>query len=75
MSDEADRGNDTASFMTDLALRQHRRHTELSAGEDSAECCEACGMDIPELRRATVPGVTLCVDCKREQERKERMYR
>jgi phage/conjugal plasmid C-4 type zinc finger TraR family protein len=31
--------------------------------------CEACGTEIPELRRAAVPGVRLCVSCQEAEDR------
>jgi len=34
----------------------------------SAEQCEACGVDIPEARRAVVPGCRTCVDCQQLNE-------
>lgn len=74
MSDDIDRANDQAQMSNDIALRQHQQHAALKPGAESAEWCEACGIEIPELRRHTVPGVTLCVDCKREQERQDRRY-
>lgn len=64
-----------AQFHQDLALLQHRQHAAIDPDAVSAEWCESCGNEIPELRRRSVPGVTLCVDCKREQEQQERMYR
>jgi phage/conjugal plasmid C-4 type zinc finger TraR family protein len=62
-------------FHQELSLLQHRQHTAIDPDAVSAEWCEACGNEIPELRRKSVLGVTLCVDCKREEEQKERMYR
>ncbi len=35
----------------------------LPSGESLAEC-EACGEDIPERRRAALPGVRTCVACQ-----------
>lgn len=34
--------------------------------------CRLCGDSIPEKRRKALPGVTLCIDCKAENERKSR---
>ncbi len=31
---------------------------------DSAEFCDICGEDIPEKRRAALPGVRTCVACQ-----------
>lgn len=41
----------------------------------SAEFCEDCGADIPELRRQAIPGVQLCVDCQSRSERIKANYR
>lgn len=38
----------------------------------SAEHCEGCGEDIPEARRQIIPGVVLCVECQKRQERMRR---
>jgi phage/conjugal plasmid C-4 type zinc finger TraR family protein len=64
-----------AQFHQDLALLQHHQHAAIDPDAVSAEWCDACGNEIPELRRKAVPGVTLCVGCQREQEQQERMYR
>jgi phage/conjugal plasmid C-4 type zinc finger TraR family protein len=62
-------------FHTDLALLQHQQRTAIDPNALSADWCEDCETEIPELRRQTVPGVTLCVDCQREVERQYRLYR
>ncbi|MGB3625158.1 MAG: DksA/TraR family C4-type zinc finger protein [Henriciella sp.] len=36
-------------------------------GESLTHCVE-CGEDIPEKRRALVPGVRFCIDCRRERD-------
>lgn len=36
-------------------------------GESFAECAE-CGEDIPEARRAAVPGVKLCIECQQDRD-------
>lgn len=58
----------------DLALLQHRQAHAVPTGEP-LEWCEDCGNEIPELRRSAVPGVTQCIECAREQERRERLGR
>lgn len=35
----------------------------MPTGESASECDE-CGEDIPERRRAALPGVRLCVECQ-----------
>jgi len=68
-------GDRAELFHQDLSLLQHRQKTAVDPDAVSLEWCEACGIEIPEQRRKSIPGVTLCVDCKREQELKERMHR
>ena len=36
---------------------------------ESLEDCEVCGEDIPEKRRAALPGVRTCVACQSERDR------
>lgn len=36
---------------------------------ESADYCEICGEDIPERRRAALPGVRTCVACQSERDR------
>lgn len=55
---------------TDALLAQARRAG--LAGKtiaDSAADCEMCDDPIPELRRQTLPGVRLCVECQDEIEK------
>ncbi len=35
--------------------------------------CESCGEEIGEARLRARPGTTLCIDCKTEQERQEKI--
>ena len=42
-----------------------RARNQLPAGESLSEC-ENCDAEIPEARRAAVPGVRLCVACQSE---------
>jgi len=42
--------------------------SRMPAGE-SLEDCEVCGEDIPEKRRAALPGVRTCVACQSERDR------
>lgn len=34
--------------------------------------CRLCGETIPERRRQLVPGVSLCIDCQTDSERRNR---
>ena len=45
-----------------------RARSELPRGE-SLTHCEECGREIPEARRAAVPGVRLCVACQAERDK------
>lgn len=74
LSDD-DKGLRAEQFDTDLALLQHRQMHGIDPNAESAEWCEACDNEIPEARRKAVPGVTLCIECAREQERKEKLGR
>jgi phage/conjugal plasmid C-4 type zinc finger TraR family protein len=40
----------------------------------SLEACEECGAQIPEARRAAVPGVRLCVSCQETRDREEAAF-
>ncbi|MCK7012816.1 TraR/DksA family transcriptional regulator [Enterobacter roggenkampii] len=59
---------DTAAEIEELqrnaALSAHR----INHNAVSAERCAECGEEIPEPRRAAVPGCQMCAEC---QERKE----
>lgn len=74
MTDD-DKGLHAEQFDTDLALLKHRQTHAIDANAVSAEWCEDCGIEMPEARRLAVPGVQVCIDCAREAEKKERMYR
>ncbi|NDV00387.1 DksA/TraR family C4-type zinc finger protein [Pseudoroseicyclus tamaricis] len=49
-----------ASIQDELARLKGRR---APVGESALECAE-CGEEIPEARRAALPGVKLCIDCQ-----------
>jgi len=67
MSDEADIAAENQQRLNDaaLALRQ-----EAAAERDSAEYCAECDDPIPERRRQAIPGVTRCVECQADEERR-----
>ena len=46
----------------------NRAKSRLTQGPSLPHCAE-CGADIPEARRAAVPGVRLCVSCQDTQDR------
>ena len=45
-----------------------RARARLPAG-DSATHCDECGEEVPEARRAALPGVRLCVRCQEAADR------
>ncbi len=47
-----------------------RARSKLGKGESRKDCAE-CGELIPEPRRKAVAGVTLCIGCQAEQDKKE----
>ncbi len=49
----------------------NRAKSQLPAGESLQNCAE-CGNDIPEARRAALPGVRLCVACQELLDREDR---
>ena len=58
--------SDQIEVSTQEALARARRRQP--SGKSLRDCAE-CGEPIPEPRRAALPGVRLCVDCAREQDR------
>lgn len=74
LSDD-DKGLHAEQFGTDLALLQHRQANPTDPNAISAEWCDECGIEIPELRRQALPGVRACVDCARAAELKDRSHR
>jgi phage/conjugal plasmid C-4 type zinc finger TraR family protein len=45
-----------------------RAKSRLPSGE-SLESCASCGARIPEARRASIPGVRLCLACQEAEDR------
>ena len=60
MADIIDSAAEIEELQRNFALSKHRRTGNLV----SAEFCEACGEDIPELRRAAVSGCQTCAECQ-----------
>ena len=54
-----------ASIRDELARMQARRRP---VGESAVDCAE-CGEEIPEARRAALPGVKLCIECQQARDR------
>jgi phage/conjugal plasmid C-4 type zinc finger TraR family protein len=53
-----------ASIEDELKRMQARRSP---VGQSMTQCAE-CGEEIPEARRAAIPGVKLCIDCQSEHD-------
>ena len=53
-----------ASISDELARMKARRGP---VGESLTHCAE-CDEEIPEKRRAAIPGVKLCIDCQQERD-------
>ena len=68
MADVIDNASEIEESQRNFALSKHRRSGNLV----SAEFCEACGEDIPEQRRAAVPGCKTCVSCANDIELKNK---
>lgn len=57
-----DQIDDSIRDALDAALRN------MPSGEGLEEC-EACGEDIPDRRRAALPGVRTCVTCQNQRDK------
>lgn len=64
-----DRATETEEWFRAQALR--RQAERMPRGASAMDCVE-CGEPIPEERRRALPGVTRCVDCERDRERRMR---
>ena len=51
---------------------ERMRARKAPVGESLMECAE-CGEEIPEKRRAAIPGVKLCVDCQQGRDARPQM--
>ena len=56
-----------ASISDELARLKARRAPQ---GESLSECAE-CGEEIPQARRAALPGVKLCLDCASDRQSRD----
>lgn len=66
MADEIDRACAREQQVREDALRDHARRAGLAGKTvaDSALFCVVCGEEIPQVRRAAVPGCIRCVTCQ-----------
>ncbi|MEN3753760.1 TraR/DksA family transcriptional regulator [Mangrovibacter sp. SLW1] len=55
---------DQANELVEQNIRVALANRPVNHSAVSATHCEACGIEIPDARRAAVPGCTMCVDCK-----------
>lgn len=63
--DEADRASELEELQREEALGRRRRFIG-----KSATWCDECGEVIPHRRRKALPGVRLCIECQRQEERR-----
>ncbi|HCP3273852.1 TPA: TraR/DksA family transcriptional regulator [Escherichia coli] len=68
MADIIDTAAEIEELQRNAALSSHR----LNRNAVSAEHCEECGEDIPEPRRAAVPGCQTCAECQRVKEKRSK---
>ena len=75
MADIIDSGSEIEELQRNAALSAHRID-RIDRSEVSAEHCEDCGVEIPEKRRAAMPGCHLCAECQGiiELKRKQRGF-
>ena len=66
---------DTAQERADLVLSAQIQAARATVGGISAMFYIECDRPIPEERRATLPGVELCVYCKELRELNAKHYR
>ncbi|WP_261246222.1 TraR/DksA C4-type zinc finger protein [Serratia fonticola] len=69
--DNIDQANERAEQILQMRIDAARTKPVLPAAHE----CDACGEQIPEARRRTVPGVRLCIDCKTFEEMHQRTHR
>jgi len=60
MADIIDTAAEIEELQRNAALSAHRRNRNAA----SVEHCVECGEDIPEPRRAAVPGCQTCAECQ-----------
>lgn len=75
MADIIDSESEIEELQRNAALSAHRID-RIDRSAVSAEHCEDCGIEIPEKRRAAMPGCHLCAECQGiiELKRKQRGF-
>jgi DnaK suppressor protein len=75
--DQADAGAKTYEREQELALAENARellrqneHALMRLDDGSYGICESCGQPIGKLRLQAAPRATLCMPCKKKQERR-----
>ncbi|MDE2295719.1 MAG: DksA/TraR family C4-type zinc finger protein [Gammaproteobacteria bacterium] len=68
-------GDNAVNEQIDATVKDgvRRARSRLPTGP-SLSHCEACGGEIPEARRAAIPGVRLCVACQAERDQDEARF-
>ncbi|HAK2952922.1 TPA: TraR/DksA family transcriptional regulator [Salmonella enterica] len=69
MMDEIDRDQEFNERQLEATIAHSR--TAIT-DKPSLYFCRLCGEAIPERRRQLVPGVSLCIDCQTDSERRNR---
>lgn len=70
MTDQFDRAQQLEEMQREIALKKH--HTFKAV---SRLYCEDCDAPIPEKRRQMIQGVTRCVTCQEQEEKRQRQFR
>lgn len=65
---------DWVNEQNELHLKIALKNRPKVQGLYSAVECEVCGNEIPEERRKAIPGVSLCIECKRAEELKSQRF-
>lgn len=70
--DEGDYGQDYQARLNEEAIAKHRLQAEerrLKPQDLQSLECSWCEDEIPEARRAAIPGCSLCTECQTMKER------
>lgn len=70
MMDEIDRDQEFNEQQLEAMITRAR---SVSGHSPSLLFCRQCEEAIPEKRRLLLPGISLCIDCQNERERKNRI--
>lgn len=70
MTDQFDRAQQLEEMQREIALKKHRTFQTVSR-----LYCEDCDAPIPEKRRQMIQGVTRCVTCQEQEEKRQRQFR